>query len=111
MRPAAGTPWRLADEGVIVRVRLTPKAARDAVEGVEDTADGPAIKARVRAVPADGQANAALEALIAGWLGVAKGNVQVSAGAKSRVKNVAILGPPAELAAKVQARLAELGAD
>jgi hypothetical protein len=103
-------PWRLTDDGLIMRVRLTPKAARDAIEGVEGTADGPAIKARVRAVPADGKANAALEALIAGWLGVAKGNVQVSAGAKSRVKNVAILGRPAELAARVQARLAEPGA-
>lgn len=97
---------RPADGGVHVRVRLTPKSSRDEVAGTEATAEGPALKARVRAVPEDGQANAALEALIAKWLGVPKGTVEVTGGTKSRVKRVTITGDGAVLADLIATRLA-----
>ncbi|MGD9786216.1 MAG: DUF167 domain-containing protein [Hyphomicrobiaceae bacterium] len=83
-------PWRTADGVVFLRLRLTPRASRDEIGGREDTGEGPAIKARVRAVPEDGKANAALEALVAGWLGVPRSAVSLVAGPKSRVKTVAI---------------------
>lgn len=87
-------PWRPARgrDGIEIRVRLTPKSSRDAVEGIEPTADGPALKARVRAVPEDGAANAALIRLIAEWAGVAKSHVEVAAGHTSRVKVLRITG-------------------
>ena len=59
---------RQTETGIAIAVRLTPKAARDAVEGVEEFGGDPVLKARVRAVPESGKANGALEALIADWL-------------------------------------------
>lgn len=84
-----------------MRVRVTPKASRDEVCGLEQTADGPAIKARVRALPADGAANAAVEKLVATWLGVPKSSVSVSRGMKSRVKTLAIGGVVAQLTVRL----------
>lgn len=102
--PAEPLPWRLAGGCVIVRVRLTPKSSKDAIDGLEATADGPAFKARVRAVPEDGAANTALEKLLAGWLDVPRSAVRLSAGAKSRVKSLAVDGDPAGLEARLAAR-------
>jgi uncharacterized protein YggU (UPF0235/DUF167 family) len=108
MSAGAEHPWRIAGGRLVVRVRLTPKSSRDAVEGLEATAEGPAIKARVRAVPEDGAANAALERLIADWLGVAKGDVQLEKGGKSRVKSLTVAGEPGMLLERLEKRLAEL---
>jgi uncharacterized protein len=85
-------PWREAEGCVIVRVRLTPKSSQDAIQGLEATAEGPAFKARVRAIPAEGEANRALLGLVAGWLRVPKSSVLLSAGAKSRVKSLSVSG-------------------
>lgn len=88
-------PWRLVQGIVVVRVRLTPKSSIEAIEGIEPTAEGPALKARVRAVPEDGKANQAVARLLAGWLGVPKSAVEVVGGQKSRVKSLAVRGDPA----------------
>lgn len=85
-------PWWRTGKGVIVRVRVTPKSSIDAIGGLEQTAEGPALKARVRAVPADGAANAAVAALLAERLGVAKSTIAVTGGAKSRVKLLTVAG-------------------
>ena len=83
LRPEAG--------GLVVRVRLTPKASRDAVGRLERLADGnEVLTAHVRALPADGAANAALARLLAETLDVAKSKVEVVAGHSSRVKSVRI---------------------
>ena len=90
----AGTPpWR-AEAGVVaVLVRLTPRAARDAVEGVTHLSDGRSVLcARVRAVPEKGAANAALEALLAEACGVPKRAVRVTGGAAGRLKTVTVSG-------------------
>ncbi|MCT8999364.1 DUF167 family protein [Chelativorans intermedius] len=110
MSGRAGQPFfRPAGNGVELFVRLTPKAARDAVEGVGETADGRRhLKARVRAVPEDGKANRALEKLVAGWLGVAARDVAVTGGATARLKTLAIAGDARALAARL-AVLAEKG--
>ncbi len=99
-------PWRCGGDVLLVRVRLTPKASRDAIWGVEATAEGPALKARVRAVPQDGEANAAVARLLAEWLDVPKSAVSLAAGAKSRVKTLAVAGDGDELALRATARLA-----
>ena len=91
-----GAPWWPVSDGVRLRVRLIPKSSRDAVEGLEPTPEGAAVKARVRAVPEDGKANAAVAVLIADWIGVPKGRVAVVGGQKSRVKTLQIDGAPDE---------------
>lgn len=100
-----GLPWRRGAGCVIVRVRVTPKSAKDTIDGIETTPDGPALRARVRAVPAEGQANAAIERLLAEWLGVPKTSVALSAGTKSRVKSLEITGDSATIEARLAARV------
>ena len=86
-------PWRACAEGVIVVCRLTPKGGRDAIEGVATLSDGAVVLAcRVRAAPQDGEANAALCRLIARAAGVAASRARVAAGAKARIKQIAVEG-------------------
>lgn len=103
---AAAVPWRHGGACVIVRVRLTPKSSKDAVDGVEATAEGPAFKARVRAVPSEGEANAALLKLLASWLGVGQSSLRVAKGGKSRVKSVEITGNTGDIEIRLAERLA-----
>ena len=94
--------------GVVLKVRLTPKSSRDAIEGVADFGGETVLKARVRAVPEQGRANAALIKLIAGWLELPAARVSVMHGTKSRLKQVAIEGDASELARLIETSLAEL---
>ena len=84
-------------------MRLTPSGGADRIDGRALDANGKAyLKARVRAAPEDGKANAALEALLAKALGVAKGKVSVTRGTTARMKAVDIEGvSEAEIAAFV----------
>ena len=96
-------PWRATFDGVAITCRLTPKGGRDAVEGVATLADGSRVLlARVRSAPEDGKANAALRALIADHLGVPNSRVRLIAGAKSRVKQIAVAGDPGELLGRLE---------
>jgi uncharacterized protein YggU (UPF0235/DUF167 family) len=96
--------------GIELFVRLTPHASRDEIGNVENTADGRThLAARVRAIPDKGKANAALEQLIAAWLGLPRTGVTVSAGATQRLKTLRIDGDAAELAVHIEARLQGLG--
>jgi uncharacterized protein YggU (UPF0235/DUF167 family) len=74
---------RSVGEGVMLKVRLTPKAGRDEIVGLEDFGGEALLKARVRAVPEDGRANQALDRLIAHWLKVPPSSV--SGGARGQV--------------------------
>lgn len=86
----------------MLRVRLTPKASRDGVDGIGALADGrPVAFARVRAPPADGAANAALTKLIARAFPVRKSAVTIVSGHTSRLKQVRIEGDPDALSAVI----------
>ncbi len=102
----AEQPWRAGNGCVIVRVRLTPKSSIEGVDGVAPSAEGMALAARVRAVPAEGEANAAVEKLVARWLDVPKSTVRVTAGAKSRIKSLTISGETHCLEQRLKAKLA-----
>jgi uncharacterized protein len=90
-------------------VRLTPKAQADEILGIEDHGGMPMLKARVRAVPEGGQANAALERLVGRWLKVPPSTVHVAQGTKSRLKQVLIEGDADALVQAIAARLAPFG--
>ncbi len=102
----AAVPWRVAAGCVIVRVRVTPKSSKDGVDGIEPSSEGPALRLRVRAVPADGEANAAVAKVFAEWLDVPKRSVSISSGLKSRLKSLSIAGDPVDLSARLAERLA-----
>jgi uncharacterized protein len=101
----AARPWSVLAHGVMVRARVTPKSSRDAVEGIETTPQGAALKIRVRAVPDKGAANAAVMATLAEWLGIPKSTLSLASGATARVKGIAISGDGAQLQALLQQRL------
>ena len=102
-------PWAATAKGLSVTIRLTPKGGRDALDGIETLADGrPVLKARVRAAPTEGEANAALVALIAKALDVPRRTVTLAAGETSRIKRIAIEGHGAALAVRLQHLLADL---
>ena len=103
---AAHAAVEISAHGVSFHVRLTPKGGRDAVDGWSEGSDGRAhLKVRVGAVPEDGKANAALVALLAKTLGVAKSAVIIAAGHTARMKRIEIGGDAKDL----HARLAALG--
>jgi uncharacterized protein YggU (UPF0235/DUF167 family) len=86
-------PWRATAEGVVVTCRLTPKGGRDGIDGISALSDGvSALACRVRAAPEDGRANEALCRLIAVAAGAPASQARVAAGAKSRVKQIAVAG-------------------
>lgn len=88
-----GKPWSPTANGVTLTIRLTPKGGRDAIDGVETLADGrAALMARVRAVAAEGAANAALIRLIAKAMGVPPRDVVIVAGATGRLKRLTVSG-------------------
>ena len=100
---AAGVPWAIMPGGLSIRVRLTPKGGRDAVEGIERLADGSAVlKVRVRAAPAEGEANAALIRIVAKSLDVAPRQLTLVAGAAARIKRLMVAGDGARLAAALE---------
>jgi uncharacterized protein len=102
---------RTAAGGLRVHVHASPKSSRDGVEGVTETADGPALKVRVRAVARDGEANRAVAAVVAEWLGVPKSRVEVTAGSKSRFKTLAVAGDVRALERLLASRLAGLASE
>jgi len=86
-------PWRIRPNGLEVRVRVTPKGGRDAIDGIETLADGrPVLKVRVRAVPEDGAANEGVRRLLAKTLKLPASAVSLEAGATARLKTFVISG-------------------
>lgn len=85
------TAWSVTPDGLAIAIRLTPRGGRDSLDGVETLADGrQVLKARVRAAPSDGEANAALIALLAKELGIPRSQLSLTAGASARLKRVVV---------------------
>lgn len=94
------TSWlRSAAGEVLVDVLVQPRASREKIGPVH----GDRLKLAVTSPPVDGEANAAVIALLARALDVARGALEVSAGTSSRRKTIRVRGLSAE---QVQARLA-----
>lgn len=108
--PGPASSWfRHSPDGLVLALRVTPNAGRDAIEGVETRADGQAVlRLRVAAVPDKGRANAAVLALLAPALGVPKSCLHLVSGETSRLKTVLVAGDTVALALRAEA-LAGLG--
>jgi hypothetical protein len=96
-------PWATSSGGITLHVRLTPKGGRDSIDGIEQLSDGRSVlKARVRALPAAGEANAALVALLAKALDSPARSISIAAGAAARVKRVVVAGDTTALIARLE---------
>lgn len=71
-------------EGVLLRVRVQPKASRDSV--VVD--ESGRVRVSLTAPPVDGAANTALVRFMARYLGLKRRQIQLHSGARSRDKSL-----------------------
>ena len=86
-------PWlETTPDGVLLRLRIIPRAARDSVQGPH----GDRLKIRLQAPPVDGKANRALLQLLALRLDVPRSALALVAGAAGREKTVLAMGVTAE---------------
>src|SRR4051794_18806729 len=102
-------PLMAASGGVVVAVRLTPRGRGDRIDGIVRLADGTKmVKASVGAPPEEGRANEALLRLLAAQWRIARRDLTIVAGAKSRNKSVHVAGDPAALVERIGAALVGL---
>jgi len=87
-----GLELRESKEGVRLKVRVQPRASRDAIGGEREGA----LVVRLTAPPVEGEANEALVRLLGRALGIPAGAVRVVSGARGRRKQVAVAGLDAE---------------
>jgi len=105
---AESLPLQADADGLMLWLRLTPKGGIDALEGVDRLPDGRAVlKARVKAPPEQGRANAALIDLMARFLRVPKKLIVIRSGETSRLKKIHVVGD----AAQFQNMLAQLASN
>jgi uncharacterized protein (TIGR00251 family) len=78
--------------GVVITVRVIPRAGKSGVAGTR----GEALLVRLRAAPVDGAANEELIEVIAKQLGVPKRAVEIISGGRSRDKRVRVSGVDVE---------------
>ena len=91
-------------DGVRLSVRVTPRAARSAVQGIELDARGQAwLAVRLTAPPESGKANVALIKLLAKRWRLPASDFRLVSGATARRKVVHVEGPPARLLAELRA--------
>jgi hypothetical protein len=99
-------PWQAYPDHLRLSIRLTPNGGRDAIGESEAGADGEIyLKARVTAVPEKGKANAALIALVAKTLGIAKSSISLVSGDTARKKILRIDGDPEDLSKTLETLL------
>lgn len=99
----ATEPWAPQQDGLKLFVKLAPKAGKERLLGLEGTPAGRLrLKVAVTAPPEKGKANAALIALLAKRLGLAKSRLRIASGATNREKTIMIEGDAAELTARLR---------
>lgn len=94
-------------DGARLRLRLTPGGRANRLDGIlRDSAGEARLAVSVTAVAEKGRANAALIALLARQLGIAKSRIALASGATARRKWLAISGDAAEISGRLAAALA-----
>jgi uncharacterized protein (TIGR00251 family) len=74
--------------GVVISVRVVPRAIRSGIDGTR----GDALLVRLKAPPVEGAANAELIRVIADALDVPARSVSIVSGEHARAKRVAVIG-------------------
>ncbi|MCM5557390.1 DUF167 family protein [Pleomorphomonas sp. JP5] len=99
----ADAPIRRDGANLLIEVRLTPRGGADRIDGVKALSDGrTVVAARVKAVPEDGKANAALAALMATTAGLPKSAAAVVSGSTARLKTIRLSNADAEAESRLR---------
>ena len=99
----------MADDGLRVAIRLSPRARTDRLVAVAASAEGgQVLKATVTAPAESGRANQALLQLLARSWHLPRRDLSISAGSTSRNKIVRIAGDPRRLVERVAPEIARL---
>lgn len=86
-------PFKVTESGLIINIRLSPKAKDNKIIGITDIADGKkAIKVSINAIPEDGKANKALIALLAKTWKIPKTSISLISGHTNKNKILLIEG-------------------
>ena len=81
-------PVSETENGVVVNIRVVPRASRCELAGVQ----GDALKIRITAPPVEGAANKECIKFLSDMLGVKKSQIKIISGHKSKNKKISILG-------------------
>ena len=81
--------WRWDGEDLILELRVTPRSARDRLEGEHDGR----LRLRITAPPVDGKANRHLLGVLAALFGVPRRDIKLIRGETGRNKTVRIHSP------------------
>src|SRR3546814_2642682 len=88
----------------LLALKVTPRANREAVEGLTDTGGGKmALAVRVGAAPSEGAANEAVLKLITRTLDLPPRSASLVSGASARLKQVRLEGPAEMIVARLEA--------
>lgn len=79
-------PAQAGRHGVLLTIRVQPRAQRPGVQGIRNGA----LVVRLKSAPEKGRANTELIAVLADFLGAAKSDMEITSGAASRGKRVLI---------------------
>lgn len=85
--------FRTTDTGLLINIKLTPKAKQPAFGEVIELPDGKqALKLSVKSVPEDGKANKELIDFLSKKWKIPKTNIEIISGHTSRLKTLKISG-------------------
>ena len=103
-------PFSITSDGVLVAIRLTPKASQNRILGLDVRDDGSVfLKAAVTAVPEKGKANKALLKLLSQSWGVGMRRLNLIRGDKDRYKTTLVSGEANQLIEQLTAWARMLG--
>ena len=84
--------FKAEEDAVLISIRLSPRASRDAIRGIREGA----LKIAVTSPPVENEANEHLVRLVAKKLSVPRSNVEIVKGQTSRNKLLRVTGITAE---------------
>ena len=100
-------PYAAMEGGVRLALRLTPRGAKNGVDGIMQDSEGRSLlKLRLVAPPVEGAANEALIAFLAKALSLRKADITIRSGETSRVKILHLAGDSAVLLRRLDGWLA-----
>jgi len=99
-------PWVVCADGLMLAVRVTPRASRGMIDGLWRDAEGQVwLGVRVAAAPADGAANESVISMLCIQLSLKKRDVSLVSGASARLKRFRLSGDPKQLAQRLTAAM------